>query len=540
MTHTIMRTDGPEPFRCVRRVGQCLRRTPGMIPTHDPAAASMMQLGYAARVRDCWLSLCFVTFSAAAAGAAAQDPIPAERPPARTPDIQFVPTRQGIVDAMLRLASVGPDDVVYDLGSGDGRIVIIAAEKYGARGVGIELVPRLVEMSRELAREGGVAGSRHLHRRRLVYGRHLGGHGRDAVSLAEHQQATASETQERAPARHADRVPPVPIRIVGARRDSPGRGWNGSVPVDGAAPLRRDCRSAESQRPSPRFAVTPGMGRRTDRHLGAVPQRLQHDAITLGQLNQLGDGIGRCIRLQVEAQPDAVEADGCLARHAERAAEIQVAFGRHATAAYVDAHRGRDGPSVTPAHAASACSSMSPEHAWLPVAAGGRVQSGLHGADVRAHTTRPARCRVDGPCCPQGELCGGRFSPVARLERRLRGADLVCVHAGERIPEFGVARAGAGIMFWRLRPRPRVTVRRTVWPRRGLAAVRRPCDAARTRRVALDAPAFLQRTGIDGIEPELVQQMGHGGLRSASSPAMTRARRLGEPGGCPCVVSSAA
>jgi SAM-dependent methyltransferase len=80
-----------------------------------------------------------------------------DRPPAHTPDIQFVPTRQAIVDAMLRLARVGPEDVVYDLGSGDGRIVIIAAEKYGARGVGIELVPRLVEMSRELARQGQLA-----------------------------------------------------------------------------------------------------------------------------------------------------------------------------------------------------------------------------------------------------------------------------------------------------------------------------------------------------------------------------------------------
>jgi SAM-dependent methyltransferase len=101
--------------------------------------------------------LCFATLAAGAAGAAAQDPIPAERPPARTPDIQFVPTRQAIVDAMLRLARVGPDDVVYDLGSGDGRIVIIAAGKYGARGVGIELVPRLVELSRDLARQGEVA-----------------------------------------------------------------------------------------------------------------------------------------------------------------------------------------------------------------------------------------------------------------------------------------------------------------------------------------------------------------------------------------------
>ena len=58
---------------------------------------------------------------------------------------------------MLRLAHVGRGDVVYDLGSGDGRIVIIAAEKYGARGVGIELVPRLVETSRELARQSEVA-----------------------------------------------------------------------------------------------------------------------------------------------------------------------------------------------------------------------------------------------------------------------------------------------------------------------------------------------------------------------------------------------
>ena len=50
-----------------------------------------------------------------------------------------------------------PEDVVYDLGSGDGRIVILAAQKYGARGVGVELDPRLVEISRQVAREGEVA-----------------------------------------------------------------------------------------------------------------------------------------------------------------------------------------------------------------------------------------------------------------------------------------------------------------------------------------------------------------------------------------------
>ena len=77
--------------------------------------------------------------------------------PARTPDIHFTPTRQNIADAMLRLANITADDVVYDLGSGDGRIPIIAAQKYGATGVGIELDPRLVEMSWRIANEAEVA-----------------------------------------------------------------------------------------------------------------------------------------------------------------------------------------------------------------------------------------------------------------------------------------------------------------------------------------------------------------------------------------------
>lgn len=58
---------------------------------------------------------------------------------------------------MLTLASVGPEDVVFDLGSGDGRIVVLAAQKYGARGVGIEIDPVLVKRSSEIAREGAVA-----------------------------------------------------------------------------------------------------------------------------------------------------------------------------------------------------------------------------------------------------------------------------------------------------------------------------------------------------------------------------------------------
>jgi predicted RNA methylase len=77
--------------------------------------------------------------------------------PARTPDVPFTATHPAVAEAMLTLARVGPDDVVYDLGSGDGRIVILAAQKYGARGVGVELEPTLVEAAREVAREGAVA-----------------------------------------------------------------------------------------------------------------------------------------------------------------------------------------------------------------------------------------------------------------------------------------------------------------------------------------------------------------------------------------------
>jgi cyclopropane fatty-acyl-phospholipid synthase-like methyltransferase len=69
----------------------------------------------------------------------------------------FVPTPMVVVDRMLELAEVGKSDVVYDLGSGDGRIVIQAAKKYGARGVGIELDSDLVMRARRQARREGVA-----------------------------------------------------------------------------------------------------------------------------------------------------------------------------------------------------------------------------------------------------------------------------------------------------------------------------------------------------------------------------------------------
>jgi ubiquinone/menaquinone biosynthesis C-methylase UbiE len=75
--------------------------------------------------------------------------------PAR--DVPFVPTPERVVDRMLEIAKVGPSDLVYDLGSGDGRIVIAAAKKHGARGVGIDIDPQRIREARDNARRAGVA-----------------------------------------------------------------------------------------------------------------------------------------------------------------------------------------------------------------------------------------------------------------------------------------------------------------------------------------------------------------------------------------------
>jgi SAM-dependent methyltransferase len=84
--------------------------------------------------------------------------VSAGQQPVRTPDVMFTPTRHAIADAMLRLAGVHAGDVVYDLGSGDGRIPIIAAQKYGARGIGIEIDPALVSRARTNAADAQVTG----------------------------------------------------------------------------------------------------------------------------------------------------------------------------------------------------------------------------------------------------------------------------------------------------------------------------------------------------------------------------------------------
>jgi precorrin-6B methylase 2 len=82
----------------------------------------------------------------------------AQKAPKRQPDVHWEPTSDPVVTAMLKLAGVKKGDVVYDLGCGDGRIVIAAARQFGARGVGIDIDPQRIAESNENARKAGVTG----------------------------------------------------------------------------------------------------------------------------------------------------------------------------------------------------------------------------------------------------------------------------------------------------------------------------------------------------------------------------------------------
>ena len=79
----------------------------------------------------------------------------------------YVPTAPSVVERMLQIAKVGPEDFVIDLGSGDGRIVITAAQKYGARGFGVEIDDKLITLANANARAAGVGDRVQFHKRDL-------------------------------------------------------------------------------------------------------------------------------------------------------------------------------------------------------------------------------------------------------------------------------------------------------------------------------------------------------------------------------------
>lgn len=102
-------------------------------------------------VRKSVRSLCFVGALLSAALVCAQPPDPID-----TPDVPYVPTTPEAVDEMLKLAGVKSSDIVYDLGCGDGRIVVAAAKTYGAHGVGIDINPVRIAEAKANAKQAGV------------------------------------------------------------------------------------------------------------------------------------------------------------------------------------------------------------------------------------------------------------------------------------------------------------------------------------------------------------------------------------------------
>src|SRR5687768_10984104 len=105
-------------------------------------------------------SIFFLLATAACAQEGLQKPqaaAPAPQKELRAPDVIYVPTPPEVVEAMLNVAKVGKDDILYDLGSGDGRIPITAAQKFGiARGIGIDINPERIKEANENLRKARV------------------------------------------------------------------------------------------------------------------------------------------------------------------------------------------------------------------------------------------------------------------------------------------------------------------------------------------------------------------------------------------------
>jgi precorrin-6B methylase 2 len=99
---------------------------------------------------------CNVTLAQEPVRSAQQILIAQNQSPQRAPDVPYVPTIEEVVAEMMRLGEVDKNDIVYDLGSGDGRIPITAAKKHGARGFGVDIDPQRVREARENAKKAGV------------------------------------------------------------------------------------------------------------------------------------------------------------------------------------------------------------------------------------------------------------------------------------------------------------------------------------------------------------------------------------------------
>ena len=121
----------------------------------------------------------------------------------------FVPTPEEVVVRMLELAEITPGDVLYDLGSGDGRIVIAAAKRYGIKAVGFEINPALVEESRRTIKQEGLENLVEIREQDIRVCKPVAGQRRDNVSLSQRQSPATASDPKPVKAGFASGFPPI-------------------------------------------------------------------------------------------------------------------------------------------------------------------------------------------------------------------------------------------------------------------------------------------------------------------------------------------
>ena len=165
---------------------------------------------------------------------------------------------------MLETAGVTAKDLVYDLGCGDGRIVIEAAKSYGARGVGIDIDPERIKEANGQRRQGRGRRPRQVHPGRPVRDRSAAGNGRHALPARIPQSEAPAQARERVEARNAHRFARLQHGSMDTRPGAERRGPPG-IPVDDSAqgrPRRRAASSADRARLRTRVRPAFATGRR--------------------------------------------------------------------------------------------------------------------------------------------------------------------------------------------------------------------------------------------------------------------------------------
>jgi SAM-dependent methyltransferase len=128
-----------------------------MRPPHPPCLGLPPRRGALAwALLLCTLLVCIHVPAWPQSASPSSPPSPSPSPAAPRLDVSYVPTPPEVVEKMLDLSNVGPSDVLYDLGCGDGRIVVTAARERGARGTGIDINPQRIQEARANAKSAGV------------------------------------------------------------------------------------------------------------------------------------------------------------------------------------------------------------------------------------------------------------------------------------------------------------------------------------------------------------------------------------------------